>query len=126
MTRTGHTLQEVLGDLAVLQTEGDLSPVVSGVQYDSRQVGSGDIFVAMTGLQADGHRYVAQAVRRGAVAVVCSQAGIDAGSAALIQVANTRSALAQLSANFFAHPSLHMELLGITGTNGKTTLTYLW
>ncbi len=126
MTRAGHTIQEMLKDLAVLQTEGDLSRAVAGVQYDSRQVGPGDIFVAMAGLEADGHRFVAQAVERGAVAVVCSQAKIDTGSAAMIRVAETRSALARLAAKFWDHPSAHMELLGITGTNGKTTLTYLW
>jgi UDP-N-acetylmuramoyl-L-alanyl-D-glutamate--2,6-diaminopimelate ligase len=125
MTRVRKKLSEVVAGLDVIESQGDLETLVSGVQHDSRRVESGDVFVAIAGMIADGHRFVGDAASRGAAAAVVSRP-MDLGVLrAIVRVAQTRLALAHLAANLFEHPSLAFALIGITGTNGKTTLTYL-
>ncbi len=98
---------------------------VSAVAYDSRQATSGAVFVALRGARADGSTFARNAVARGAIAVV-SEAPAPAGIAVdWIQVSDGRLALAALAAAFYAHPSEELILVGITGTNGKTTTSYL-
>ncbi len=125
MTRPNKTLAEILSGIEVLSLDGDRDVVVTGVESDSRLVDSGSVFVALPGLTVDGHRFVDQAAQRGAVAVVVSRPVDGERPRALVRVGDTREALALLAANFFGHPSLAMGLVGITGTNGKTTQTYL-
>lgn len=96
---------------------------ISGLCYRAQSVRPGSLFVAVKGFAADGHDYIQQAVSRGAVAVVCQRPVTTA--AATIVVSDSRRALAELSAAFFGHPSRAMTLVGITGTNGKTTTSYL-
>jgi UDP-N-acetylmuramoyl-L-alanyl-D-glutamate--2,6-diaminopimelate ligase/murE/murF fusion protein len=99
--------------------------VITSVHYNSQRVEPGGLFVAIKGLQADGHDYVADAVKRGAVAVVTEKAvSIPAGVSA-ITVDNSRRGLAALSAAFYGNPSQELFVIGITGTNGKTTTAYL-
>jgi len=103
----------------------DSSIDVTGVAYDSRIVEPGHVFVALKGAQADGTAFVQQALDRGAVAVVSEQpppAGVRVPWAV---VPDGRLALAQLAAAFFRHPSAELQVVGITGTNGKTTTAYL-
>jgi len=96
---------------------------VSGITSDSRQVRPGSVFVCLKGARHDGHAFVPKAVRDGAVAVV---AGHPLRSAApVVLVEDTRRALAELSAAFWDYPSRHMDVIGVTGTNGKTTTTYM-
>ncbi|HVL67143.1 MAG TPA: UDP-N-acetylmuramoyl-L-alanyl-D-glutamate--2,6-diaminopimelate ligase [Vicinamibacterales bacterium] len=98
---------------------------VTAVAYDSRQVTAGAVFVALRGLQADGVAFVRDAVSRGAVAIVAetpAPAGVDLP---WLQVGDARLALAALAADFHGHPSERLTLVGITGTNGKTTTSYL-
>jgi len=96
---------------------------VRSLHYDTRNVRPGGLFVAIEGFTTDGHQYVQDAIGKGAVAVI-AQKPITA-SVPVIQVANTRQALAVVSDHFFGRPSRGLTLLGITGTNGKTTTAYL-
>jgi UDP-N-acetylmuramoyl-L-alanyl-D-glutamate--2,6-diaminopimelate ligase len=103
---------------------------VSGVEYDSRRVRQGSLFVAFRGGTTDGNRYLPQAVAQGAKAIVTdSAAGFSAATAypklAVIEVEQGRRALAAVAANFFAHPEAQLKLSGVTGTNGKTTTAFL-
>jgi UDP-N-acetylmuramoyl-L-alanyl-D-glutamate--2,6-diaminopimelate ligase len=98
---------------------------VTAIAYDSRQVKPGAVFVALRGVNADGTRFVPQALAAGAIAVVAETAAPAAGSVPWIQVANARAALAELAAAFYRNPSEELALVGITGTNGKTTTSYV-
>jgi UDP-N-acetylmuramoyl-L-alanyl-D-glutamate--2,6-diaminopimelate ligase len=104
---------------------------VSGVEYDSRRVQPGALFVAMQGGTTDGNRYIANAASQGAAVVVSdSAAAFDNAAAkfpslALVQVEHGRRALAEIAANFFRHPEKRLALSGVTGTNGKTTTAFL-
>ncbi|MEG1594019.1 MAG: UDP-N-acetylmuramoyl-L-alanyl-D-glutamate--2,6-diaminopimelate ligase [Oscillibacter sp.] len=116
-------LKNLLRDIPVLTATADMEMEISGVSYDSRTTRPGDLFVAMTGFAVDGHAYMEAALAAGAAAVLCQR--LPAGDAPVIQVENSRRALALVGANFFGHPAESMTLLGVTGTNGKTTTTYL-
>lgn len=96
---------------------------VGGLAYDSREVQPGDVFVCWQGLRHDGHDYVAEAYRRGAVAAVAERP--VSGEGGLIIVSDGREALARLSAAFYGFPSRRLRVIGVTGTNGKTTTTHL-
>jgi UDP-N-acetylmuramoyl-L-alanyl-D-glutamate--2,6-diaminopimelate ligase len=103
---------------------------VNGVEYDSRKVRQGSLFVAFRGGTTDGNRYLPQAVAQGASAIVTDSAsGFSAATAypdlAVIEVEQGRRALAAIAANFFAHPEAQLKLSGVTGTNGKTTTAFL-
>src|ERR1700761_1267565 len=123
-------LNEALRGADVLRRIGD-DVAVTGVEYDSRRVQPGSLFVAMRGESTDGNRYIDQAVARGAVAVVTdSAAAYDAAAngplqVALAEVPHGRRALATIAASVFGHPEQTIRLSGVTGTNGKTTTAYL-
>ena len=102
-----------------------LDQPVTGVTHDSRQVAPGAIFVALRGMKADGAAFAGQAVAAGASAVVAEQAPGAPSSVPWIVVTDARLALALLAAEFHGHPSREMQVVGITGTNGKTTTSYL-
>lgn len=124
-------LQQLLLSLPSFEPNLEISGVnVEAVTADSRQVKPGSLFVAVPGLTVDGHRFIPDAVARGAVAVVGSQPlATGASDSSLmvpyIQVVDSRLALAQLAAAFFDFPSRHLTLIGVTGTDGKTTTTNL-
>jgi UDP-N-acetylmuramoyl-L-alanyl-D-glutamate--2,6-diaminopimelate ligase len=110
----------------VRETIGTISPAsVTGVTYDSRRVERGNVFVALQGRQADGAAFAAQALERGAVAVVSESPAPSGSQAPWLRVVDARVALAVLAAAFYKHPSAEMQVVGITGTNGKTTTAYL-
>lgn len=117
-------LKELLAGLEILSANVDLETEVAQVQYDSRRVGAGDLFVALCGYAVDGHRFIPQAMASGAAAVLCQNPPED-GTIPYVQVADSRRALAVAGANFFGHPADAMTMVGVTGTNGKTTSTYL-
>ena len=102
-----------------------LDPVIRGIRYDSRAVAPGDLFVAMRGATADGHAYVAQALALGAVALLVEAAPANAADAAVAVVPDARRALAPIANAFFGAPSSELSLIGITGTNGKTSTSFL-
>jgi UDP-N-acetylmuramoyl-L-alanyl-D-glutamate--2,6-diaminopimelate ligase len=109
----------------VTHAEGDLEQEVRGLAYDSRKVGAGDIFFATPGEKADGHDFIGEAVRRGAAVVVFSREGNWPHAPASVKVRDIRRAMGLWSAHFYGRPSEKLQLVGVTGTNGKTTLTYL-
>ncbi|RKO67459.1 UDP-N-acetylmuramoyl-L-alanyl-D-glutamate--2,6-diaminopimelate ligase [Desulfofundulus salinus] len=108
-----------------LAVGGNQQVHISGIAYDSRQVQPGFLFVAVEGFTTDGHRYVEQAVSRGAVAVVVQKEIPLPSGIAYVRVPDTRLALALLAARFYGYPSRRLKLIGVTGTNGKTTTTHL-
>jgi UDP-N-acetylmuramoyl-L-alanyl-D-glutamate--2,6-diaminopimelate ligase len=96
-----------------------------GVTHDSRRVEAGSVFVALRGLKADGADFVPQAIARGAAAIVADRPASTSTAVPWVEVRDARLALAWLAAEFYAHPSREMQVVGITGTNGKTTTGYL-
>ncbi len=118
------TFQQVLDGAEVLARSGD--PGVSSVEYDSRRVKPGSLFVAMRGESSDGNRFIDQAISAGAVAVVTDSAAETARpGVAWAVVPNGRRALARVSANFYKKPAERIAITGITGTNGKSTTAFL-
>lgn len=102
-------------------------PLIRGIRYDSRQVAPGDLFVALRGATADGHDYLDRAVALGAAALLVEAMPDDAvrGDVPAVQVPDSRRALAPIAARFFGDPASELDLIGVTGTNGKTSTTYL-
>jgi UDP-N-acetylmuramoyl-L-alanyl-D-glutamate--2,6-diaminopimelate ligase len=113
--------------LALVETRGEANPVIGGLAYDSRRVVPGDLFVALRGAEADGHDYLADAVRLGASALLVEGWPEDrtAGQTVGIRVPDTRAALALLACAFYGDPGAELRMVGVTGTNGKTSTTYL-
>jgi UDP-N-acetylmuramyl-tripeptide synthetase len=106
---------------------GDDDPVIRGVTYDSRSVSPGDLFVALRGENYDGHDYLAQALQLGAAALLVEATPKDLGSPgrAVVSVSDTRRALAPIARRFYGEPADELRLIGVTGTNGKTSTTFL-
>src|SRR5579862_4112309 len=118
------TFLELLDGVEILSESGN--PGVSGIEYDSRRVKPGTLFLAMRGETADGNRYIDQAIQSGAVAVVTdSSTEPPRANVAWAVVPHGRRALARISANFYKRPAERLAITGITGTNGKSTTAYL-
>ena len=128
MVRDPLTLMQLLavlrGHVEILEQRGDMSCPVHAITEDSRAVTVGSLFVAVKGERVDGHRFVEQAIKAGAVAVV-AQTPVASGSLPFVQVADSRKALGLLGSRFHGDPSARLTMIGVTGTNGKTTTTYL-
>jgi len=118
-------LKKLLSYIETKRVEGDLDREITGVAYDSRRVGPGKVFVACRGENVDGHDFISEAIDRGAVAVVCERNGFVSHKATKIIVQDARACLARLAAAFYGHPSRELKVIGITGTNGKTTTAFL-
>ena len=116
-------LKDLLADVQVVKATADMEKEICEVCYDSRKVKPGSLFVAVTGYVTDGNKYISSALEKGAVAVVTAvepQEGIP-----YVLVRSDRLALAQIGANYYGQPAKAMKLIGITGTNGKTSSTLL-
>ena len=128
MARDPLTVAQLLaalrGQVEILEQRGDVTRVVHAVTDDSRAVTGGSLFVAVKGERVDGHGFVEQAIKAGAVAVL-AQAPVGAGSVPFVLVADSRKALGLLGSRFHGDPSARLKMIGVTGTNGKTTTTYL-
>ena len=118
-------LSELLGDVRVLNNI-ESNPPIQGLEYDSRKVKAGDCFFAVVGTASDGHDYIASAVEKGARAIVCQRLPEQTNSeVAYILVEDSNIAMAAMAAAFYNHPSRELKLVGVTGTNGKTTTATL-
>ena len=116
-------LSAILEDIPITAMTADPETEIRGICYDSRYVQPGELFVAVKGLQSDGHRYMADAVKKGAAAVLCQQA--PEGECPYVLTPDSRLALCLVSAAWFGRPAEKLTLVGVTGTNGKTTSTIL-
>lgn len=116
-------LKDLLEKVTVCAATADLEQEITGVSYDSRATQPGDLFVAMTGFAVDGHDFIPKAMENGAAAALCEK--IPADGTPYVQVENARQALAAVGAAFYGYPAEKMTMVGVTGTNGKTTTTYL-
>lgn len=118
-------LQELMQGTDFKLIRGSLETEINGLSYDSRKVEKGYLFVCIPGLVTDGHKFAGQAIANGAVAVVAEREIDVPEDVALLIVADCRNSLALLSSNFFRKPSADIRVIGVTGTNGKTTITHL-
>src|ERR1035441_2622829 len=122
---------ELIAEVTAVGAGGDSSQPVTGVEYDSRKVRPGAVFVAMKGGSTDGNRYVEKARAAGALGIITDSAPIFdhllvfSPGLPVLEVEHGRRALAQASAAFFGHPERRLAATGITGTNGKTTTAFL-
>ncbi len=117
-------LMQLLEDVEVKEIIGSEHLNISGIAFSSFDVKPGNIFVCISGFKTDGHDYAEDAIQRGAIAVLAEKDISDVGVTCIV-TDNTRKALAKMAANFYEHPEKSFCLIGITGTNGKTTTTYL-
>ena len=117
-------LKKLLEGVEIRRITGEIRKEIEGVAYHSDRVGNGYLFAAIRGIEVDGHQFIGEAVRKGAEAVL-SEEERDISNRTMILVPNSRQALAKISSNFYGNPSSQVKLVGVTGTNGKTTTTYL-
>jgi UDP-N-acetylmuramoyl-L-alanyl-D-glutamate--2,6-diaminopimelate ligase len=118
-------LKEILEELPCREVKGAANPDITAVTYDSRRVIPGALFVAVKGKRHDGHDFLAYAVGRGAAAVVVERVSADAAAVPQVVVDDARRALAAAAAAFYGHPGRELAVVGVTGTNGKTTVAFV-
>lgn len=121
-------LQDVLYKVSIRSVKGNTGVAIQALQLDSRAVRQGDCFIAIKGTKANGNEFVESAIEKGAIAIVCeTMPAVIHNHITYVQVDNTAEAAGCMSHNFYGEPSLKMKLVGVTGTNGKTTIaTLLW
>lgn len=117
-------LSALLAGVELLGQNVKEDPEISGLCYSSKEAGPQTLFVAISGYHTDGHRFIKEAMDRGAAAVLCERPPEDP-AVPYVRVEHVRAALAQVSARFYGYPGERLTILGVTGTNGKTTTTYL-
>jgi len=119
-------LKDLLIDIDYELICGNVNTIVNSINYDSRKVIENDIFICIKGFATDGHKYIDKAIENGAKIIVIQDAvNIDSKNVTVIKVEDTRKALAKMSANYYNNPSKKMKIIGVTGTNGKTTTTFM-
>ena len=122
-------LAEIISDCEIIESRGDLTIDVNEIKYDSRAVKEGDMFIAIVGFKTDGHEYLKSSIDNGAKVLVIEQNKLDISlipeEITVIVTSNTRKFMAMAACNFYNHPSRDFKLVGITGTKGKTTTTYM-
>ena len=119
-------LKDILYGVSVEAVVGSTAREIERIEFDSRRVGEGSLFVAQRGLTFDGHAFIDGAIEKGALAILCEELpAITQDRITYVAVQDTQQALAQAASNFFDNPSRELELVGITGTNGKTTIATL-
>ncbi|MGE5393195.1 MAG: UDP-N-acetylmuramoyl-L-alanyl-D-glutamate--2,6-diaminopimelate ligase [Candidatus Saccharibacteria bacterium] len=120
------SLKDIFSGIEVLESRGELSVLVGNLQFDSRNVKPGDLFVAVKGSHVDGHLFIEKAVEKGAVAVVCQEMPQNVpSSVVLIRIANTQKMFGVMASTFYGNPTRNLKVVGVTGTNGKTTIATL-
>ena len=119
-------LRDILYKTAIEAVKGPTDIGVSKIEFDSRNVGRDDVFVAIRGTVSDGHEFIGKAIRQGAIAIVCDTLPEDTvEGVTYIQAKSASAALAHMAANYYGNPSHNLKLVGVTGTNGKTTIATL-
>lgn len=119
-------LVDILATVDVLETVGNVDIEVSSLQFDSRKVEQGSLFVATRGTQVDGHTFIDPSIEKGAVAIVCETLpDVRKEGVAYVRVADSNEALGRMASAWFDYPSSSLKLVGVTGTNGKTTIATL-
>ena len=120
-------LNDLVKDLQLLETSGCMEKEISGVNIDSRKVTHGNLFVAIKGTQTDGHAYIGKAIELGATAILLTQPlpETQPEGVTFIRVADTEDAVGKVATCFYGHPTQRLKLVGVTGTNGKTTIATL-
>jgi UDP-N-acetylmuramoyl-L-alanyl-D-glutamate--2,6-diaminopimelate ligase len=118
-------LADLLKNVDFRLSSGSLHTDISGIYYDSRKVRAGSLFVCIAGFKTDGHDYVEQALEKGAVAILGEKQVPVSANTTFILVENSRAVLPILASNYYQNPSQHLRVVGVTGTNGKTTTTHL-
>ena len=120
------TLKDILYRVSLEKVVGNTAVAFRELQFDSRKVGLDDVFVAIKGTQSDGHKFIKKAIDQGALAVVCQQIPKEIiNGITYLQVQDTQQALAIMASHFYGNPSAELQLVGVTGTNGKTTIATL-
>lgn len=117
-------LDQVIKDFDYITLKGTTNREIKGIAYNSNLVKEDYIFVAIEGFKVDGHQYIDQAISNGAKVIILSKDIEVSQDVTIVKTKSTRESLSQLSAAFFGKPSENIELIGITGTNGKTTTSY--
>lgn len=120
-------LNELLSATALIETQGKTDIEITSIEFDSRKVQAGTLFVAQPGTSVDGHDFIAKAIELGAVAIVCERIPeeVKDKDVCFIRVENSSKALGEMAGRWFGEPSKKMTLVGVTGTNGKTTIATL-
>ncbi|MGL4599107.1 MAG: Mur ligase domain-containing protein, partial [Bacteroidia bacterium] len=119
-------LRDILYKVGLLEVSGTTNMAITSVVFDSRRVEKDCLFVAVRGTQSDGHAYIDKAIEQGAIAVICEEFPAKISERiAYIKVKDAGEALGIIASNFYDSPSQQLKLIGVTGTNGKTTTTTL-
>lgn len=119
-------LQDILYKVRIRSVHGNLAVPVNALHIDSRKVNSGDLFIAIKGVAADGHQFIKSVIEKGAIAIVCENMPSElADGVTYVQVESSNSAAGYIAHNFYGQPSEKVKLVGVTGTNGKTTIATL-
>ena len=119
-------VEDILRNIDIVSVTGRTDTEISAVEFDSRKVSKGSLFVAVKGSVSDGHDFIADAIRSGAVAVICEKLPAKAGGGICwIKTSDSAKALGISASNFYGNPSSSLKLIGVTGTNGKTTIATL-
>jgi len=118
-------LKDILYKVSIRATSGDMEAAISGVQFDSRKVEPGNLFVAVKGTQVDGHDFITTAIEKGAIAILAETDPQQIDSLTWISTDSSSAALGIVACNFYGNPSAQLALVGVTGTNGKTTIATL-
>jgi UDP-N-acetylmuramoyl-L-alanyl-D-glutamate--2,6-diaminopimelate ligase len=120
------SLKDILNGIEVLESRGDFSVSIRNLQFDSRKVEPGDLFVAVKGSHVDGHLFIGKAVEKGAIAVVCEEMPEEILSSVVwVRIANTQKMFGVMASTFYGNPTHNLKVVGVTGTNGKTTIATL-
>lgn len=118
-------LRDILRGIKIHESQGDINQDISKIVFDSRKVEPNCLFVAVRGTQVDGHSFIPKAISGGASAIVCEEIPSDTEGGVFIKVADAAAALGEMAANFYDNPTQNLKVVGITGTNGKTSTATL-
>ena len=119
-------LKDILYKVGLIEVEGSTNVAITAISFDSRKIEKDSLFVAVKGTQSDGHKYIDDTIGKGAIAILCEDLPKKTNEkVTYVKVKDTSLALGIVASNFYDNPSEHLKLIGVTGTNGKTTTVTL-